>query len=369
MPNYVTLAQERIQLANEAINAGNWLAAANYLNAASSYTGQSGNAAVQAAYNSAQQRLLDAQYPQAPTGGTTPATTTPTAGQNAPAAVGEDPVKAYYDRLRLQEQAAVRDTLSNLFNSYGLSGLYGKIVEYAQKDYSADTIMLMLRGTDEYKARFPAMADLAAKGRGITEAAYISYERTASEYEQRFGLPEGMLMGNVTNLLKNEVSAEELLDRVRLASAASITAPADFKAEMRDRFGVDQGGLTAYYLDPSVAMPLLEKQYAMAVIGTEARRQGISGISTDYLGLLENEGVTQDEAQKGFGNAARMSGFTGGAGEVASTMDLAQAVFGTSPDAAKKVERIATSRVNRFAGGGSFTGDAQGLAGLGVSST
>lgn len=295
-------------------------------------------------------------------------TTTPQ-GVVPPPTPAEDPAKAYYDRLKLQQQAAVRDSLMGLFNSYGLSGLYGKIVEWAKQDYSAETIMLMLRGTAEYKQRFPAMEALAAKGRGITEADYIGYERTAANYEQMYGLPSGMLTGKVTELLINDVSPAELEDRVQLAAAASITAPQDFKDEMRDRFNIDSGGLTAYYLDPDTALPLLEKQYAMAVLGTEARRQGVAGISTDYLGLLQNQGVTQDQAKANFGEVAYAQGLTAGAGETATTMDLAESAFGTSAEAQRKVQRVAGSRVARFQGGGGYTGSREGLTGLGVSST
>ena len=165
------------------------------------------------------------------------------------------------------------------------------------------------------------------------------------------------------------MSAEELQSRVQLAAAGSITAPEDFKAEMRDRFGIQPGDLTAYYLDPDTALPLLEKKYAMAMIGTEARRQGVDGISTDYLGLLQNEGVTQAAAKQGFGQVAYSEGLTVGAGETATTMDLAQNAFGTDAEAAKKVQRVAGSRTARFAQGGSYAGSSGGLTGLGASST
>lgn len=275
----------------------------------------------------------------------------------------------YYAQLKVKEQGAVRDALKALFAQYGLSSLYSKIAEYAKLDYSADSILIMLRGTPEYKKRFPAMEALAQQGRGISEAEYVGYEKSAAGYEQQFGLPAGMIMKNVTTLLTNAVSVDELRDRAELAAAASITAPADFKAEMKDRFGIDQGGLTAYYLDPEQAMPLLQKQYGMAIIGTEARRQSISGISTEYLALLQNEGVGQDEAQQGFGTVAAQVGLTGGAGETVSTTDLAENVFGTSAASSQKVRRVAAGRVGRFQEGGGFTGDRTGAAGIGVSST
>jgi hypothetical protein len=100
---------------------------------------------------------------------------------------------------------------------WGLSSLYGKVVEYARKGYNGDAIAVMLRSTPEYKARFPAMEALAKKGRAISEGQYIDYERTAAQIEQRYGITTGMVTGNVTKLLTEEVSAAELNDRVVLA--------------------------------------------------------------------------------------------------------------------------------------------------------
>jgi hypothetical protein len=209
---------------------------------------------------------------------------------------------------------------------------------------------------------------LNAKRRGITEAEYINYEKTTAEIEQRYGLPKNMLMGNVTNLLTNEVSASELNDRVILASANSLQAPEDLKRTLTDYYSIGSGGLTAYFLDPTVAMPLLEKQVASARIGTEAARQGIG---VDVMGAtnLQELGVTQEQAQAGFRTVAESGGLSSGAGDVATQKELIAGTLGGDAEAKKKIERAVGGRLGRFQGGGEFLQTQQGAAGLGSAST
>ena len=283
--------------------------------------------------------------------------------------------KAAMDRQLQQQQyeretrrRAVTDTVKALFSQYGLASLADKITEYATLDYSADAIAIMLRQTPEYKQRFPAMEALSAKGRALSEAEYIDYERTAAQLEQRYGFPTGLLSNSVTDLLTNEVSAAELNDRAILSSAASIEAPEDVRTQMRDYYGIDQGGLAAYFLDPDKAVPLLEKQYASSLIGTEALRQGV-GIDVTGAEDLQGFGVTQDQARQGFGQVASMGAFSQGRGDVVSQQQLISGTFQQNEEALKAIERAQKARTGRFQGGGSYTSSQQGVGGLGSAAT
>lgn len=271
------------------------------------------------------------------------------------------------DRNRQAQRRETADAMKALFQQYGLETLWGKIVEYAQQDYSADTIALLLRQTPEYKARFPAMDALAKKGRAISEAAYVDYERTASALEQRYGFAKGMILSNVTDLLTNEVSANELNDRAVLASASSAEAPAELKRALKDYYNIDEGGLASYYFDPEKALPLLEKQYAVAAIGGEALKQGI-GADRQTAEQLQAMGVTQAEARDRMDDAARAMTFTEGRGETLSQRDILTGTFGNE-QAAQGIERVAGSRKGRFSGGGGYVSDSGGVSGLGSAGT
>jgi len=240
-----------------------------------------------------------------------------------------------------------------LLAQYNLSSLYNTVVNYVKSGYDPEAISVLIRTTPEYQQRFPAMAALSSKGRAISEADYINFEQQASGLERRYGLPEGMLMGNVTELLTNEVSATELNDRVVLASAASIQAPQEIKDTFKNYYGIDSGGMTAYFLDPDKAIPLLEKQFASSVIGSEATRQGV-GIDVYGAENLQSLGITQDQARSGFGTVAASKGLTAGAGDTVSQQELVAGTLGKDQAAQQNIERAASSRVGRFQGGGNF---------------
>lgn len=366
---------ERLRLAEEAAAQGNFEAARNYAQAAAAFSkSPASNANVSnviAAYSAAA------------------ATPAPTPTQEQPLPPGNTPseVQAQADAAAAARDAAARaaqalidqaneqnrqrnaiNTIKGVLESMGMMSLYNRVVGFVQEGYEPDAIMVLIRTTPEYKARFPAMEALTAKGRAISEAEYIAYEQTASGLERRYGLPEGMLMGSVTQLLTNEVSASELNDRVILASAAAIQAPREVKDTFRQYYGIDDGGMTAYFLDPNKATPLLEKQYAASLIGTEATRQGV-GIDVFGAENLQSLGITQEQARTGFGNVAASRGLTEGRGDVVTQETLIQGQVAGNEQAQREIERAAQGRLGRFQGGGEFLQTQQGVVGLGSAAT
>lgn len=277
----------------------------------------------------------------------------------------EDARRAAEEKFR-QENAIA--TMKALLESYNLTSLYDRVVNFIREGYDAEAVSVLIRTTPEYKQRFPAMEALARKGRAISEAAYISYEQTASGLERRYGLPANMLMGNVTKLLENEVSPDELNDRVVLAAAASIQAPEEIKQSLYQFYNIDSGGLTAYFLDPAIATPLLEKRYATAQIGAEAMRQNV-GIDVEIAENLQELGVTTEQAQQGFATVAAQRGLTEGRGDVVTQRQQVKAVLGQDVSAQRDVERAAAARVGRFSGGGEILRTEKGAVGLGSAAT
>lgn len=306
---------------------------------------------------SRQARGIESRFTAA--GPTTP-TTTETASND------DGYMRDYYAGMERQRQQNAIAVVQSLLNQYGLSSLYNTIVGYIQEGYDADTVMVLIRTTPEYKKRFPAMEALAQKGRAISEAEYINYETLASGLERRYGLPESMLMGKVTDLLVNEVSMTELNDRVVLASAAAIQAPQDVKNIFSQYYGIGQGGMTAYWFDPDIATPLLEKQYASALIGTEAARQGI-GIDVYGAQNLQSLGITTEEARQGFGQVAAQRELTTGLGETLSQQQLIGANLAGDQQAQQALQRVQGSRTGAFQGGGGFA-QGQGSVALGSAS-
>lgn len=279
--------------------------------------------------------------------------------------LAEEQMAAAQEALRQKNAIA---TMQAALQQYGLNSLYETVVDFIKSGYDADAISVLIRTTPEYKQRFPAMEALAQKGRAISEAEYISYEQTASGLERRYGLPEGMLMSNVTKLLTNEVSPSELNDRVILASSAAIQAPQEVKDMFKQYYGIDSGGMTAYFLDPDVATPLLEKQFASSVIGSEAARQGI-GIDVYGSENLQMLGITQEQARQGFGTVAASTGLTQGRGDVVTQQQLIAGTLGQDQKAQQDIERAVGGRLGRFQGGGEFLQQGGQNVGLGSAAT
>ena len=279
--------------------------------------------------------------------------------------------QSYDDRIRNADNQRRIDnasvTMKQLATDYNLMSLYDKMIEYIIAGYDDAAIASLIKTTPEYKQRFPAMDALAKKGRAMTEGEYIEYERKAAQLEKQYGLPSRMIQDNVTALLTQEISIDELNDRVVLASGASVTAPSEFKTAMKNYYGVDSGGLAAYYLDPAVAAPLLQKNYSTALIGSEAIKQNVD-LQLDIANNLQDMGVTQDTARQGFAQVRRDQALTTGRGDVVGQESLIKGTFGEQ-NAAKDIQRARGARVGQFQGGGGFTSSAQGVSGLGSAKT
>ena len=277
-----------------------------------------------------------------------------------------------YEKAMLESENRKRvdnaiEVAKSLMTQYNLTSLYDKIVGYVRDGYEPDAALMMLRNTPEYKQRFPAMEALAQKGRSISESEYIAYERNAAQLEQLYGLPKGMIQNNVTTLLTNEVSGDELQERVVLSAAASVTAPQDLKNTLKNYYGIDSGGLAGYFLDPAIATPLLERQFATAVIGTEALRQDVN-VGLDIAQNLQQLGVTQEEAREGFGQVRRLEGLTRGKGDRVNQQQLIGGTFGQA-EQGRQIEQAQSARRARFEAGGQFVTEQSGVSGLGTSTT
>lgn len=282
-------------------------------------------------------------------------------GNTTPA---EDPAAAA-ERERRKQQG---NTIAAYFRSIGLGGLADWAIKSSADGYTEDYIYIEMRNQPAYKQRFPAMQSFINDRIPFTEAEYMEYEQAAQALDQRYGLPDNMIYNAVTDLLTNRVDAEELSDRAAMAGAAAIQAPDDFKATMRDYYGIDEGGLAAYFLDPDNVVDSLRKQSAASLSGTIAGRQGIANLPKDLAEDLYDRGVREESQMvEGFSQANQLRGLSSGKANTASQEQLIRGSFGDSAaqEAVAKVQRIRRAS-NR--GGGSYVSGESGASGLGSAS-
>lgn len=204
------------------------------------------------------------------------------------------------------EQRDAYAALTNLFNRYGLSTLAPKIFDYLKNGFSADTISILLQDTPEYKQRFAGNEIRRQKGLPVlSPAEYLSTEASYRQLMRQSGLPEGFYdqPSDFTSYIGKDVSPTELKSRVDLATQASVLARPEMFQALKTMYGLDQGTIAAYIIDPERALPYVQKQVAAAQIGAEALRQGlqVSGKAEDYAVA----GVSQTQANQAYGQIAQ----------------------------------------------------------------
>ena len=180
-----------------------------------------------------------------------------------------------------------------------------------QSNNSVDQILYSMRQQAFYQnSIFGQVAAARTKANlpAMTEAQILSYKDYAIGLAQQAGLPAGFITNTeLTTLMGQDVSTAELDARITQGYQAALKAPPDVLAQLQTYYGVTQGQLAAYYLDPTRALPLIQQQFTTAQIGAEATRTGYGALGQDQALLLAQQGVTDTTAQKGFTDLAKQA--------------------------------------------------------------
>lgn len=276
-------------------------------------------------------------------------------------------VSGQWDKLLTGANRDSFMALKSLFDSYGLGTLADKIYQYTKNGYSADTISLLLQDTDEYKQRFAG--NEARKKAGLpvlSPADYLSTEASYQQIMRQAGMPAGFYDQNsdFANFIGQNVSPSELQSRVDMASQATTLADPAYRSAL-NQMGIDNAHMTAYFLDPTKAMPYLQKAAATAQIGAEALRNNLA-FDQSYAEQLATMGYSAQQAREGYQQIAGELDTLKSLGSMYGTdwnQRMSEAsTFGTSPDATKAKAGLLGREQGAFSGA---AGGAQ--AGLGQS--
>lgn len=267
-----------------------------------------------------------------------------------------------YEKLLTGDNRNAFLALNALFKNYGLESLAGKIYEYIKNGDSADTISILLQDTPEYKARFSGNEARKAAGLPVlSPSEYLATEASYRQIMQSAGLPAGFYdqPSDFSVWIGKNVSPQEIESRVDLATQATVLSNPSYRQAL-NQLGIDDSHLTAYFLDPNKALPILQKSAATAQIGAEAIRQGLS-FDTSYAELLATSGVTRDQAQTGYSQISSelstMQGLGQIYGEEWNQRTSEEALFQGSGEAIKKKGRLLSQERGTF---GATAGGARG---------
>jgi hypothetical protein len=266
-----------------------------------------------------------------------------------------------------------RSTMAAVLDAYGLGELsdyvYNEIiVKETVNINNPDAIIFAIREQPAYQKRFAGNAARLKKGLSeLDPASYIGLENQFRQTLQSNGLPASFYdqPDDFQSLIEGDVSPSELNERVQQGYRAVADADPAVKEQMRSLYGVDEGQLAAYFLDPKRTAPLLTRQAQAANIAARGLEQGGIQLTGAFAEDLARRGITEQQARAGFAEVGALGELRQTfAGETAlSSEQLAGAAFGIDVAAQQELERKRRLRTGEFAGGGSFartTGETSG---------
>ena len=264
------------------------------------------------------------------------------------------------EQATLAERQRKENALTSLtarFSQYGLQSLVPKIRELVINGSTESTIAFELQETPEYKQRFKANTERLKKGLAVLDAGtYIGMEDSYRQALRAYGLKQFDTDEYVSQFIANDISANELSNRIVTAVQRVQNADPAITSQLRQFYNIGQNDLVAYVLDPEQQFQKIERQVQAAEIGVAAARQGIQTGSA-VAEQLAAQGVTQAEAQKGYAtiadilpDAKRLSDIYGSTLEGYDLGQAEQEVFNQLASAQRKRQKLTQREIAAFGG-------------------
>ena len=281
--------------------------------------------------------------------------------------------KKLFDKTALLEsdikgsKAIIADTLA----LYGLPASLAKTLNDALVGGESGTaIAMQIRDTDEYRARFPAMAQRRELNLpAVSEADYLNLERNFRTIMQAAKLPSTFhdAPEDFDQLISGDVSPQEFQERVTLAEVARDSASTETRRLLNEFYDISEGDLTAYYLDPTRAETIFEDRRRMESAGLAAASRQTIGqdLTVGTAEALQAESIQRREIQQRLGQRVGLTDQLLGEEEALTASTIAEAEFGLDVESATRMRRRREERTTGFAGRSGALTTAGGVTSLG----
>ena len=266
---------------------------------------------------------------------------------------------------------SAKDILAGLVADFGLpSSLAETLNAELIRGESPTALAMRIRTTDEYKARFPAMAQRRELGLpAISETEYLGIERQYRSIMQAAKLPATFhdAPEDFDQWIAGDVSPQEFQERVTLAETARDSADPETRRLLTEFYNISDGDLTAYYLDPTRAETIFEDRRQLESAGLAAASRQIVGAALDVetAEALQKENVQRREIQQRLGQRRALTQTILGEDEALTASDIASAEFGLEGDDVTAMRRRREERATGFRGRSGALATASGITTLG----
>jgi hypothetical protein len=253
--------------------------------------------------------------------------------------------------------------------TWGLEGLFDTVWDkYTKSEYDpADkpSLSFVIKDTDAYKARFSANAIREANKLPVLDpASYIAMEDGYREVLQQSGLPPGFYDSktDMDKFIGGNVSRYELRSRIQDAYAVVRDAPADVTTKLKTMYGLSDGDILAYFIDPDKARPTLiaadyKRQAQAAMVAAKAQRTAGLNLSTSFAENVVRQDISAEAQTAAFTRIADMNELTRAQTneQDLSQEQIAGAELGTDAESRRILEQRKKGRIAAFSGGGDFS--------------
>lgn len=262
---------------------------------------------------------------------------------------------------RIGTTTALQDFTASL-TSAGLGTLATAVSNMILQDKTAAQIKIDIVKEPAYISRFPGMAKLAEAGKAVSEATYISMERSMVNVLKAYGL-DANILGTTEKLgavIGAQVSPTEYEQRVQLA-ADHVKKNTDVLASLNEYYGVDIAGAMSYLLDPKTGMDIINKQVRASEIGAAAEMYQFNvdkAAAESYVNVAGSADL--NSLKQSFGKArlladtqSRLSSIEGGK---YNELESVATILGQDSVRMLESQRRALREQARFAGQSGITG-------------
>lgn len=263
------------------------------------------------------------------------------------------------------------DIISMYLNQWNLGSLASQVQGYVAGGLSGDQAYLALTQTNEYKQRFAGNQIRIKNGLDpLSEAQYLSREDSLSQQFRAYGLPGDFMtdQADFAKAIGNNIGGQEMDQRLSAYQAVLANGKDNGVLDYaKTHYGLGDGDMLAYFIDPDRAAPILSKMAAASQIGAAAAQTGFGNVTTADAEKLADMGVSQSQAVSGFNQAAGLKQLTDTVGDSVGVTkdDLENAIFGQNDAAQQKIKQAQDTRTAAFQQGGGFAATNKGIAGLG----
>lgn len=269
--------------------------------------------------------------------------------------VDPDALAPDMDPEAAQELEDANRIIRDKLEKYGLGELADFAYQMLVNDESTQAVMDALQETDAFKQRFAGMESRRQAGLpAISPADYIRLEDNYRSTMAMAGLPPGFYDSpdDFAEFIGNDVSPQEMQQRVSFAATAVSNADPNLKAQLRELYGVgveDEGELIAFYLDPQRGTSAIEQRLQLEAAGLSSAAISTlgSGFEQGTAERLANLGVQRREVTERLQGQRAMTQQLLGEDTAVTSSELAAAEFGLDSEATSDIAKLRQQRQQR----------------------